>query len=300
MALDYGSVRSYSERGFGFVTRTLDSGGQDVFFHIRSVRRKYPDLADDLDLVGDACEMDSFWYETESTEKGEQVRDLWLTPDEIPEEKLSIIRSRIEQVWRESQWRLPDMVWVTRSVFGEAGCERLAQALEDRLREQLELAERRRRSEAEERRREIEREADRLRREAQLASERPTAAPGMEPADLHSKGRATPWSDEDREWQEALALEKWLRYGDDASGIAEPPISSTWPHQTPSRGTASTESGSSDRTGWWYEQLKGTGGPGVIDTRVVGVTYENRQSVVKELGEGEQVWLCREPTNPHD
>jgi single-stranded-DNA-specific exonuclease len=38
----------------------------------------------------------------------------------------------------------------------------------------------------------------------------------------------------------------------------------------------------------------------IIETRVVGVTFENRQAVVELLTEREQVFLVREPDNPFD
>ncbi len=37
-----------------------------------------------------------------------------------------------------------------------------------------------------------------------------------------------------------------------------------------------------------------------IETKVVGVTFENRQSVIRQMRAGERVYLCREPDNPHD
>jgi single-stranded-DNA-specific exonuclease len=37
-----------------------------------------------------------------------------------------------------------------------------------------------------------------------------------------------------------------------------------------------------------------------IETRVVGVTFENRQAVVALLTEGERVSLIRDPENPFD
>ena len=36
-----------------------------------------------------------------------------------------------------------------------------------------------------------------------------------------------------------------------------------------------------------------------IHTRVVGVTFEGRQSVIAQLHVGERVRLCREPADPH-
>jgi len=37
-----------------------------------------------------------------------------------------------------------------------------------------------------------------------------------------------------------------------------------------------------------------------IETKVVGVTFDNRQAVISRMSVGEQVWLRRDPTNPHD
>ena len=37
-----------------------------------------------------------------------------------------------------------------------------------------------------------------------------------------------------------------------------------------------------------------------IQTRVVGVTYENRQTVVAQLEVGDEVYLVREPSNAFD
>ena len=37
-----------------------------------------------------------------------------------------------------------------------------------------------------------------------------------------------------------------------------------------------------------------------IETRIVGVTFDNRQEIVKNLHSGEKVQLVREPSNPHD
>lgn len=39
---------------------------------------------------------------------------------------------------------------------------------------------------------------------------------------------------------------------------------------------------------------------GWIETVVKGVTFAGRQAVVQRLAVGDQIWLCREPDNPHD
>ena len=45
-----------------------------------------------------------------------------------------------------------------------------------------------------------------------------------------------------------------------------------------------------------YARVKGR----VLSTRVVGVTFENRQEVIARLQMGDRVWLDREPDNPYD
>jgi cold shock CspA family protein len=60
--------------------------------------------------------------------------------------------------------------------------------------------------------------------------------------------------------------------------------------------------------GFWYSRAKAVPAessnlctPGqAIETSVVGTIYEGRQAVVAQLCEDEQVWLKREPDNPHD
>lgn len=38
----------------------------------------------------------------------------------------------------------------------------------------------------------------------------------------------------------------------------------------------------------------------IVSTRVVGVSFNNRQEVIARLQMGDRVWLEREPDNPHD
>jgi len=51
MNIDVGIVKKYfSDRGFGFVTHTFQTGLQsEVFFHIKNLKRTRPDLAEKLD-----------------------------------------------------------------------------------------------------------------------------------------------------------------------------------------------------------------------------------------------------------
>ena len=60
---------------------------------------------------------------------------------------------------------------------------------------------------------------------------------------------------------------------------------------------------SSPESTWWYDALKkGDTAPDSepMEISVVGVSYENRQSVIEVMKESEQVLLVREPDNPFD
>lgn len=83
MSADFGIVKRYfTDRGFGFVTHTFLSGQQEeVFFHIKKIKRVYPELAERLDS-DELSETVHFWYETEVTNKGEQVRAI-IKPESI-------------------------------------------------------------------------------------------------------------------------------------------------------------------------------------------------------------------------
>jgi hypothetical protein len=47
-----------------------------------------------------------------------------------------------------------------------------------------------------------------------------------------------------------------------------------------------------------YPQARSKGR--IVSTRVVGVSFDNRQEVIARLQIGDKVWLEREPDNPHD
>ncbi len=56
-------------------------------------------------------------------------------------------------------------------------------------------------------------------------------------------------------------------------------------------------------TNWWYQAFKQDedfASKQVVETRVAGVTYENRQPVIAAMEKSEQIILEREPDNPFD
>lgn len=112
--LEYGEIHVYKDKnslgkkGFGFVTRKIGAlQGQDenIFFHISIIKRKYPHLVQQLDEG--RYEKQRFWYITETSEKGEQVSDLWLESKEIPEQLRRELLEYIETVWLDTRTALP-------------------------------------------------------------------------------------------------------------------------------------------------------------------------------------------------
>lgn len=249
MSIDYGSVQNYSDRGFGFVSRTLSPGAK-VFFHIKTIRRKYPQLADELDNVLDESAYEylsvSFWYDTETTHKGEQVRDIWLQTNELPEAQRAEARAKLERWFDSTQTPLSSVYKrITRELFGQEECDRLFSALERRLLEKQQAEAQKRRLVQEQRH--------------QTTSGLPVPST-MSAGDLQSA-----------------------------------------PEPVPSVSKNTQEN-------WWTvqlrvseaEPLRASQGQPIIETKVVGVTYEGRQAVVAQLSIGEEVRLRREPTNPYD
>ncbi|MEG4226717.1 cold shock domain-containing protein [Microcoleus sp. N9_B2] len=164
MTIDFGSIKGYNpDRGFGFVGHTFFNPDGKVFFHIKKIKKKHPELAQKLD-IGEAFETVNFWYEIETTEKGEQVSKLWLNADNIPQSyknELSGLIQKVESIWKNIGSPKPSFLdLVTIDLVGvdrkhELSVER------DNLESQLRAAEEEQRREAEEERR---READEERR----------------------------------------------------------------------------------------------------------------------------------------
>jgi cold shock CspA family protein len=166
MTIDFGSIKSYNwnrDRGFGFVGRTFLNPDGKVFCHIKKIRRKHPELAQKLDS-GEAFETVNFWYEIETTEKGEQVSKLWLNANHIPQSytnELLGLKQKVESIWKNIGSRKPSWLdLVTIELVGVDGRHELS-VERDNLESQLRAAEEERRREAEEERR---REAEEERR----------------------------------------------------------------------------------------------------------------------------------------
>lgn len=118
MTIDFGYIKSYnSDRGFGFVGSTFSNPNSQVFFHIRTIKGKYRELAEKLDN-NEIVEAVSFWYEIETTQKGKQVSEVWLNKDDIPsiyEHQLDSFIEKVEGMWKNielSKLRWLDIVTI--------------------------------------------------------------------------------------------------------------------------------------------------------------------------------------------
>jgi cold shock CspA family protein len=152
MTIDFGGIKNYNpDRGFGFVGRTFLNPDGKVFFHIKKIRIKYPELAQKLD-GREPFETVNLWYEIETTEKGDQVNKLWLNADNILQSYTHELPGLIEKV--ESIWKnvaSPKPSWldhVTTELVGVDGRHELS-VERDNLESQLKAAEEERCREAE-------------------------------------------------------------------------------------------------------------------------------------------------------
>ncbi|MBD2440221.1 cold shock domain-containing protein [Nostoc sp. FACHB-110] len=152
MTIDFGSINNYhADRGFGFVGRTFSNPNGKVFFHIKKIKKKHPELAQKLDN-SEALETVNFWYEIETTEKGEQVSKLWLNADNIPQSythELCGLIQTVESIWKNVDSPKPS--WLDLVTIELVGVDRRHELSfeRDNLESQLRAAEEERCREAE-------------------------------------------------------------------------------------------------------------------------------------------------------
>lgn len=148
MNVDFGIVKKYfTDRGFGFVTRTFRSSHQsEVFFHIKILKKTRSDLAEKLDNEASLDKI-YFWYETENTSKGEQVCNV-LQSDVVHNmilDNSSFFIEKIETIWSNIDSSLP--VWlhdVTVDLVGSDRANELSLERDKLEKERRELEEERR------------------------------------------------------------------------------------------------------------------------------------------------------------
>lgn len=153
MIIDFGSIKSYNaDRGFGFVGSTFSNPNGKVFFHIKKIKKKHPELAQKLDNSEAAFETVNFWYEIETNEKGEQVSKLWLGTKNIPQSythELCGLSQKVESIWKNVDSPKPSWLdLVTIELLGVDRRDELS-VERDNLKSQLRAAEEEQRREAE-------------------------------------------------------------------------------------------------------------------------------------------------------
>ena len=153
MKIDFGSINSYNpDRGFGFLNRTFFNPNGKVFFHIRKIKKKHPEIYQKLDN-GNAFETINFWYEVEVTEKGESVIELWLSTENIPQSytnELYDLIQKVESIWKNNV-DSPKPSWLDLVTIELVGIDRRDELSVERnnLESQLREAEEEQRREAE-------------------------------------------------------------------------------------------------------------------------------------------------------
>ncbi len=152
--IEFGYVQAYNvQRGFGYVSCTFSKSKQkhkdfkrryrdDVYwFHIKKVKRDYPDVARLLD-TGSFANL-SFWYEVENRDNDRvSVSEIWLDSKDIPKQKKDDLVAYIEEQWCVSKNTLPKWLdSVTLSLTGDIRRNELKQ-LHDKQCEEAEEQER--------------------------------------------------------------------------------------------------------------------------------------------------------------
>ncbi len=169
MSTDFGVVSNYiSERGFGFVRGLLLGNSSEVFFHIKTIKKTDPQLAERL--ASDPSSEDlHFWFETEVTPKGTQVRVI-LSPEQIRRGAITDptrLIERIEFHWRNFGRQKPSWLDdVTSDLVGrdradELSLERSRLEAEEQKKRELERKEFEARAAIEQERRQRQRNAER-------------------------------------------------------------------------------------------------------------------------------------------
>ncbi len=144
MEVEFGHVQKYDTvRGFGFVSRTFRDAnrrrGNNVWFHITTIKHDYPNLAKELD-AGSLAKI-NFWYEIDNSDR-ENVSKIWLDPKDIPKQQRDSLVAYIEQLWCNHDRALPEWLdSITIVVVGQVRKDELKQLYDDQIRKRNEVKE---------------------------------------------------------------------------------------------------------------------------------------------------------------
>lgn len=113
--IDFGRVGRYVEdKGFGFVSQSFHSQYEDdVFFHIKTIKRSHPEIAKRLDNGGyiedsgdDNVKSFSnavcFWYKVNKTSKGMQVKSV-IDINDLSDNEVKTLCEKIEGIWKDQK-----------------------------------------------------------------------------------------------------------------------------------------------------------------------------------------------------
>ena len=123
MSIEFGIVSKYfADKGFGFVRHTFGGCGEaGVFFHIKSIKKTSPELAAKLDQ-DETIDGLYFWYETQVTNKGEQVWRV-VHANEVQSSaagSLTLLTRKVEALWKDIASTQPKWLeGVTLDLVGE-------------------------------------------------------------------------------------------------------------------------------------------------------------------------------------
>jgi cold shock CspA family protein len=103
MTVCFGYITEYNaKRGFGLINNLFEDASTTFFFHINTIRRRYPKLAKKLANQEDENERIYLWYKTKFMRGKNQVGFIWLNSAEIfkqePEQR-TVLTSNIENIW---------------------------------------------------------------------------------------------------------------------------------------------------------------------------------------------------------
>lgn len=125
MKINFGIIKKYfTDRGFGFVASNFPNPhSKEVFFHIKTIQQSNLELAKKISNE-DFTKGIYFWYETESSKKGEQVCTVLNSEsihqkysDDLPE-----FIKKVESIWNDIDSQIPE--WLVQISIDLVGADR--------------------------------------------------------------------------------------------------------------------------------------------------------------------------------
>ena len=105
MNIRLGYISDYRPQGYGFLADPSASPRVDrrAFFHVKAIKRKYPEFARMIESGSWADNMR--WYSTEPSRRGrgEDVADTWLTAKEVPNDSMSYAVGLVRERWAQME-----------------------------------------------------------------------------------------------------------------------------------------------------------------------------------------------------